>query len=143
MWPFTDYQRKICHVPKIIEIVRSPSCGNSPKNSFAQEFAIALSSLDLEYLIANASDDVLLSFVGVNEFHGKEDLIDFAERSNIEDLEKICIHNVVTHGKAGAVNGTRFLKGSIQEEFCDVYEFTSARGNRIDKIASYVIRIVP
>jgi hypothetical protein len=130
-------------VPKNIEIVKSPSCGNSPKNLFAQEFAIALSSLDLEHLIANVSDGVLFSFVGVSTFHGKEDFIGFAESGNIEDLEKICIHNVVTHGKAGAVNGTRFLKGGIREEFCDVYEFASARGNRIEKIASYVIRIGP
>lgn len=127
----------------MIEINKSQNCGNSPKNIFAQEFAIALSRRDTHFLLDNTSDDVLLTIVGERDIRGKPALEKFIEDTDIGDLAAITIQHVVTHGKAGSVNGSRIYRGGGREAFCDVYEFTNAKGNKIARIQSYVIKIEP
>jgi hypothetical protein len=55
------------------------------------------------------------------------------------EAKTVTIHHVVTHGKAGAVNGTMKLKDGRSRQFCDVHEFTNAKGTSVRAITSYVI----
>jgi hypothetical protein len=56
-------------------------------------------------------------------------------------LSAMIMHHIATHGKAGAVNGTTKLKNGKTRAFCDVYEFSGAKGTSIKEITSYVIEI--
>jgi hypothetical protein len=51
----------------------------------------------------------------------------------------LTIHHVVTHGKAGSVDGILQLQDGGSVAFCDVYEFTNAKGTAVRAITSYLI----
>jgi hypothetical protein len=121
------------------EVNRSEDCGNSPKNRFVQELSIALALREMAPILEGISDDASWEVVGSSRLEGKAA---FAEELRVDgpvQAESVTIHHVVTHGKAGAVNGTiRADDGSVRQ-FCDVYEFTSAKGGSVRAITSYVI----
>lgn len=123
------------------KVVKSEDCGNSPKNIFVQDLAIAFARNDTDFLLSKVSDDIRWRIVGQKEIEGKDEFADQIASQNSNDVAKITIHHVVTHGKAGSVNGTRQLEDGSIEEFCDVYEFTNATGKRVAGISSYVIMV--
>jgi hypothetical protein len=45
----------------------------------------------------------------------------------------------VSHGRAGAVNGTLELNNEEVIEFCHVFEFTNAKGTSVGQVTSYII----
>ncbi|HEU5138658.1 MAG TPA: hypothetical protein VFT51_01700 [Bacillales bacterium] len=50
------------------------------------------------------------------------------------------LHNIITHGRVGSVNGALIFKNQKRLAFCDVYQFTSAgKKAKIKEITSYVI----
>jgi hypothetical protein len=121
------------------EVYRSEDCGNSPKNLFVQEMSIALALRDLDPILEGTADDIRWVVVGSSLVEGK---VAFAEKLGVDrsaQTEAVIIHHVITHGKAGAVNGTIRGKDESVRHFCDFYEFTNAKGNRAQVITSYVI----
>jgi hypothetical protein len=56
-------------------------------------------------------------------------------------VAELTIQNVVTHGKAGAVNGIRKLTNGKTVGFCDVYEFGNTKGTLVKEITTYQIEI--
>lgn len=125
----------------MVEVIESQNCGNSPKNIFAQNFAIGLSKHDWEFLEERVSSDIHWHIIGEHAVQGKEKLFDLPSKFDSNQLTKITIDKVATHGKAGCVNGTRVFDDGSREEFCDVYEFTNTRGVQVAVIKSYLIRI--
>jgi hypothetical protein len=121
----------------VTEIVRSPDCGNSPKNLFAQETAVALATGDLEFILDHIDDDVDWRIAGRERLRGKTALAN--RLRDVPEPAALTVHHVMTHGKVGSVNGTMIFPGGRTREFCDVYEFTNARGNAIRTITSYII----
>ena len=54
-------------------------------------------------------------------------------------MSALQIGRVVSHGRAGAVNGTLELNDEEVSEFCHVFEFTNAKGTSFGKVTSYII----
>jgi hypothetical protein len=50
----------------------------------------------------------------------------------------VTIDHVVSHGKAGAVDGM-IAFGRKRRAFCHVFEFGSAKGTHVNRIISYAI----
>lgn len=122
-----------------MKIITSEDCGNSPKNIFLQELAIALARADSRYVLDRVSEDVRWQIVGHRLIQGKSDLGTILLQQKTQGARELIIHHVATHGKAGAVNGTIKLEKGKNREFCHVFEFTSAKGNQVGEIISYVI----
>jgi hypothetical protein len=73
------------------------------------------------------------------EIAGRADLLGFLGGEGKFKFERLTICHVVTHGKAGAVNGAIQFEGGPSREFCDVYGFTNAKGTCVQAITSYVV----
>ncbi len=123
------------------KIIRSEDCGNSPKNSFIQEVAIALAMRNVEFLLRSVSDDIRWYIVGRKLVQGKAEFVDFIQSLGDHQIDTLTIHHVVTHGKAGSVNGIARLNDGGSQEFCDVWEFTNAKGTSVKAITSYMIEV--
>lgn len=121
------------------EIVKNEDCGNSPKNIFAQDIVIAIVENDIDFLRDRVAEDVNWKIVGEEEIQGRESFLDQVRLQNGNKVSKVEIFQVVTHGKAGAVNGTRSFENGKMHEFCEVLEFTNTSGTRVASITSYVI----
>jgi hypothetical protein len=123
------------------EILRSEDCGNSPKNLLVQELSIALATRDLPLLLDNCADDVTWEILGRGRGDSQSDLTVLLD--DRPEPARLAIHHVVTHGKAGAVDGTAEFANGAKQHFCDIYEFTGASGKSIQAITSYVIEDGP
>lgn len=121
------------------QIYRSEDCGNSPKNIFVQELSIALALRDIDRVLEGISDDVCWEVVGRSPVVGKAAVAEKLSAGKSARVQAVTIHHVVTHGKAGAVDGTIQRKDGSSLRFCDVHEFRNAKGSSIRAITSYVI----
>jgi len=121
-------------------ITISKDCGNSPKNIFLQKMTIVSVRGEADSLRASVSVDIRWNTLGGPLVQGREAFVQ-AFASWYGNSEEMTILHVMTHGKAGAVDGRVRLNDGKVFAFCDVYEFTNARGECIKEITSYVIEI--
>ena len=122
-------------------VIISEDCGNSPKNILVQELTIALGKGNTKFLLKNVTDDVRWNILGDKVIQGKDRFAEALEESKNDPALELTIHHVATHGKAGAVNGTTKFKNNKTRAFCNVYEFSNAKGTSVREITSYVIEI--
>ncbi len=115
----------------------SANCGNSPKNLFLQNLTIAFATGDRAYLLESVTGDIRWNIAGQRIILGKDAFS--TALAEMRQAAEITIQHVVSHGKAGAVNGTRVLENGKTYAFCDVYEFSSAKAASVKEITSYVI----
>ncbi len=123
-------------------------CGNSPKNAFVQKLTVAFVTADADFVAQSVSDDVRWTVVGIAPISGKNAVLAVFRNPNREPITEVEVDKVVTHGKAGAVNGTFVLSedrggGKFRSKsysFCYVYEFANAKGTCVKAITTYVIQ---
>lgn len=118
-------------------IITSPDCGNSPKNLFVQELSIALALLRPRSILRSVSEDLEWSVLGQSIIRGRTELVAALQRMTPPRALQLSIHHALTHGTSGAVNGTLMLSRDRSVQFCDIYEFTSAKGTCVRRITSY------
>ena len=124
----------------MIKIVRSKDCGNSPKNKFVEELEIALAKRDVEFLLNSVTDDIHWNIVGQKSVRGRDAFLEALKRiPRPSEVTEIFIKHVVTHGKAGSVNGVCRRKDGKTYGFCTVYEFGNAKGANVREITHYEI----
>ena len=121
------------------KIIISEDCGNSPKNIFVQELTIALGSGDVSSVLNRVTDDIRWNIVGERVIQGKDHLAEALEKEN--KVVELTVHHIATHGRAGAVDGRMKFKSGKTHAFCNIYEFSNAKGIAIKEIISYRIEI--
>jgi hypothetical protein len=119
----------------------SDDCGNSPKNILLKELTIAFAKGDAHFILSKIAKDIQWNIVGQKHLRGKKDFALALEQMMKDELKEITIQHVISHGKAGAVNGMKGLKNGRTHAFCDVYEFINAKGTGVREITSYVLEI--
>jgi hypothetical protein len=123
------------------KIIIGEDCGNSPKNIFVQEITIALAKGDSRFILSNVTDDIRWNIIGNQLIEGKDRFAESLDEMKKDSVEVLTIRHIVTHGKAGALDGTLRLENGKLRAFCDVYKFSNAKGTAIKEITSYIIDI--
>ncbi len=126
-----------------MDIKVAVDCGNSPKMQFLRDFNIAFAQGDTDHLMDSVADDIYWDIVGDKIIQGKPGFEAALQQMKEEKLKGMHIEKVVTHGKTGAVDGRLIRQNGKEYAFCDVYEFQSAKGNRLAVIKSYIIELKP
>lgn len=124
-----------------MRVIASSDCGNSPKNKFVQSLSIALAKGDVAFILGKVTDDIRWEIVGDKTVFGKDEFAPALKRMKDSAAVELTIQHVLTHGKAGAVNGTMRLKNGKSRAFCDVYEFSGASGKSVKEIVSYIVEV--
>jgi hypothetical protein len=120
------------------KVVRSQDCGNSPKNQLVENLTVALATGDHPTVAGLVTDDVQWRIIGGEVLHGREAVLRALQDVNGKSIAQLTVSHVVTHGKAGAVNGAVWFRDATRE-FCDVFEFGNAKGTSVSQITSYRI----
>ena len=113
-------------------------CGHSPKKEFLKELNIAFAKGNAEFIINNVNDSIIWNIIGDKKIEGKDNFIREMEIMKDYTADELTIHNIITHGAEGAVNGEMKMNGK-KYAFCDIYQFTSATKSIIKSMTSYVI----
>ena len=123
------------------KVIISEDCGNSPKNIFLKDLTASFAKRDSKYLLAHVTDDIRWTIVGSGSIHGKDGFADALKQLKSTKVKTVSIHHIATHGKSGFVNGTTQWENGRTSTFCDVYEFSNAKGVAVKEITSYVIEV--
>lgn len=115
------------------QIEGSRDCGNSPKNRFVQDAAIALECGEAEAAIFG--EDVAWELPSSEWITGREAVL--AQVGSQPRPASLVVHHAISHGKVGAASGEVTLADGQIRRFCHVFEFTSAKGDRIAAVRSY------
>lgn len=119
----------------MIDITPSRECGNSPKNQFAEQIALALESRDVD-ILRNALDEHVIWERSDGSISGRDQVV--AQLENMQRPDGLRVDHVVTHGKAGAVNGVTEFKGTERDRrFCHVLTFTNTKCQTVQRITSF------
>ena len=120
-------------------VVIDEDCGNSPKNLFVQEFTIALVKCDLKSILDRVTDDVRWIVPGEKVIQGKDRFTEALEQEG--KAVELSIRHIATHGKTGAVDGMIKTGNGKTLAFCNVYEFSNAKGVSIKEIITYRVEV--
>ena len=123
-------------------VITSADCGNSPKNKLLEKLAIAFAEGDAGFILANVTDDIRWNILGEKLIQGRHDFAGALAQIKDDLVLQLTIQHVVSHGKAGAVDGVAIFEDGKRRAFCDVYEFSGASGRRVREITSYRVEIV-
>lgn len=123
------------------KVIKSSECGNSPKNLLVQALAIAIETSNRSALARCISDDVTWAIPGRRSFDGKAAALAYLRSRSSAEVKKVVMRRIVSHGRAGAGDGTLVLQTGETFGFCHVVEFSNAKGQRISSISSYYSNI--
>ena len=114
-------------------IIRSPDCGNSPKNGFVEDIAIALETgiYDLEAF----DPAVIWSTSFTRQIVGRTAVLEALSPERTP--AKVIVEHTISHGRVGAASGEVIRANGETSRFCHVLEFTSFRANRVARVKSY------
>lgn len=126
-----------------MEVYAKADCGNSPKNLFLKDFTIALARGDADYVLERVSDNLVWIDVGTPGNKGLDDIRQELIKNQTGRIVKIELSRALSHGKAGAVDGILQMADGRHLAFCCIFEFASAKADRISLIKSFVIPIDP
>lgn len=117
-------------------------CGNAPKKIFLRDFTIAFAEDNAAFILAGITDDVRWEMVGSSTTNGKAEVERVLKAMLDSSMVELTIANIITHGDAGAVNGTMTFKDGTTYGFCDVYTFTShGKKAKIKTITAYIVEL--
>lgn len=122
-------------------ITLNTDCANSPKREFLKEFNITFAKGDVDFIINNVTDDIVWEIIGDKKVEGIHLISEELNKMKNYKCLELIIHQVITHGKEGAVSGVIKMIDNKTYAFSDFYTFVSAAGNKIKTITSYVIEI--
>lgn len=109
------------------------NCGNSPKNQFVQDVAIALETGQITS--ETLSETVVWLGPSPSTLNGRTAIINHA-RSRAKP-QTVRILSAISHGKVGMANGETTLKGGEVRRFCHVIEFTNSKATTVALIQTY------
>ena len=124
-----------------IQVECAENCGNSPKKRLLKDLTIAFAKSDIRFCVDCVADDVVWHIVGDKRIRGKGDFETALNQMKDREAQQMHIHNIITHGNTGSVNGTLILNDKQSVAFCDVYNFKGfGKNSKIKLITSYVVK---
>ena len=117
----------------MVQIHDSKDCGNSPKNKFVQDVAVAIECG--EAVPSAFSEDVIWENPSKEPISGKDAVF--------EDLEarpkpsSVVVQHAISHGRVGAASGEVTFTNGDTQRFCHVFEFTNTKANCVAVVRSY------
>lgn len=118
---------------RLTQVQGSKDCGNSPKNKFVQDVAVAMERG--EAIPDAVSEDVTWEQPATQLILGKTAI--FEHLRSRPEPSSIIVQHAISHGKVGAASGEVILANGQTRRFCHVFEFTNTKANCIAVIRSY------
>ncbi|MGP0173269.1 hypothetical protein ACSVIJ_15495 [Pseudomonas sp. NCHU5208] len=115
------------------EIHGSGDCGNSPKNRFVQDVAIALETG--QAMREGFSNDAVWEGIADAPIKGRSAIAKVLAAKTKPTAA--VIEHAISHGKVGAASGVVTFANGQKRRFSHVLEFTNTKANCVAVIKSY------
>ena len=117
-----------------MKVIRSSGCGNSPKQKLVEDMSVALAGADVGIMASLAVPELVWLHIGKKPIEGQDAVLSAIRKSG--PATAVTIERVVSHGRAGAVNGIITRRGK-HTAFCHMFEFKNAKGTHVKSISTY------
>ena len=124
-----------------MELHIPPHCIDTPSKALLRDLTVLFASYQVPEAMAHLADDVVWTLVGEKPVHGREAFAKELEAMSGNKAVALTIHAILTHGNDAAVHGEMHMADGHRFGFADFYTFTSAKGDRVQAITSYVIKL--
>lgn len=125
----------------MVKITVDADCGNSPKMQFIKQFNIAFAEGNTTLITDSVSDDIVWTIVDDKRIEGKDAFVAHLAAIKFDTTSELILSTVITHGKLASASGVIVMDNGQRYAFSDVYHFTSAKGNTIQSIQSFMIEL--
>ena len=119
-----------------MKVIRSSDCGHSPKQKLLEDISIALAGADAGLIDSLAVPELVWLHIGKKPVEGQDAMLSAIRESG--PATEVAIERVVSHGRAGAVNGI-ITRGSKRTAFCHMFEFNNTKGTHVKSISTYSV----
>jgi hypothetical protein len=119
------------------KVIKSPDCSNSPKNLLVQSLVIAIETSNASAFSRCIAEDVVWSVPGRKSFDGKAASLAYLKSRRLDKPRQVAVRRAISHGRAGAGDGTLTLDSGFTRSFCHVVDFSNAKGDKVSRIASF------
>ena len=119
-----------------MKVIRSSDCGNSPKQKLLEDMSVALAGADAGLIDSLAVPELVWLHVGKKPVEGQDAVLSAIRKSG--SAAEVTIERVVSHGKAGAVNGI-IRRGGNRTAFCHIFEFNNTKCTHVKSISTYSV----
>ena len=120
----------------MMKVIRSSGCGNSSKQKLVVDMSVALAGADVGIMASLAVPELVWLHIGKKPIEGQDAVLSAIRKSG--PATEVAIDRVVSHGRAGAVNGIITRSGK-HTAFCHMFEFKNAKGTHVKSISTYSI----
>ncbi|WP_164732383.1 nuclear transport factor 2 family protein [Flagellimonas oceanensis] len=118
-----------------------PDCGNAPKKELVKYLTCYFASNEIEKGMGFLDTDIRWELVGSKTIRGKDQFRLELHKRRQNSVVELTIHSILSHGKEAAINGEMLFEDGSVIGFSDFYEFSSAKGNRVKTIVSYMCEV--
>ena len=118
----------------MMKVIRSSGCGNSSKQKLVVDMSVALAGADVGIMASLAVPELVWLHIGKKPIEGQDAVLSAIRKSG--PATEVAIERVVSHGRAGAVNGI-ITRGSKRTGFCHMFEFNNTKGTHLKSISTY------
>src|SRR5690606_40122979 len=101
-----------------IKVECAEDCGNSPKKQLLKELTIAFANKYIDFCMECMSDNIVWDMIGDKKIQGISEFEEALRVMDNSDIQELKIHNIITHGNVGSVNGTLIFNNQQQIYFC-------------------------
>ena len=119
-----------------MKVIRSSDCGHSPKQKLVEDMSVALAGADAGLIDSLAVPELVCLHIGKKPVEGQDAMLSAIRESG--PATEVAIERVVSHGRAGAVNGI-IRRGGKRTAFCHMFEFNNAKGTHVKSISTYSV----
>ena len=119
-----------------MKVIRSSGCGNSPKQKLVEDMSVALAGADVGIMASLAVPELVWLHIGKKPIEGQDAVLSAIRKSG--PATEVAIERVVSHGRAGAVNGI-ITRGGKRTAFCHMFEFNNTKGTHVKSISTYSV----
>ena len=120
----------------MMKVIRSSGCGNSPKQKLVEDMSVALAGADVGIMASLAVPELVWLHIGKKPIEGQDAVLSAIRKSG--PATEVAIERVVSHGRAGAVNGI-ITRGGKRTAFCHMFEFNNTKGTHVKSISTYSV----
>ena len=116
-------------------------CGDAPERLLVRDVNVAFAQADVEGILDRLAVDIHWQIIGKADIRGKEAVGAALEAMKDVVTRELVILSIISLGTEGAANGVIRTEGGGSFAFCDFYRFTSASGEKIKLMMSYVVEL--
>jgi len=123
----------------MVKIEIKVDCGNSPNKELLKRILCEGALGNLDYVVEHLDTEVVLNKIGHFHLEGKSKVREELEKLPDLSLQKLIIHEIITHGKDAAINGAAVGVDGKQYDFCFIVTLKLGKKKLINSIMAYII----